>query len=287
VLTSFPLTGPVFEHQFGVSAFPIGQPIFVTDALYNQETQLRRELLASTHRDDYLVEWSAGSDLRDVFCWICDRSDSLSRRADGVQSRLSKDRVDEDRMCLEWLGRNLQEDIVLLADDLQAGYPTVAGCVCFPSGWTLRDKVGQSLVDVHAEVPEYRQQLHSPTEKLFSRLRLGKTVWRSNWGVRPSRDLDQSPRRLAEVADAARQMQASEVGHRCFFRVETQTITRLRSGFILFTIRTRQSALGQLSGEQKQRLRGVLATCPTETLRYKGVAPMLPSIQAYLNAETA
>jgi hypothetical protein len=296
VITEFPLRRAVFEHHFGVSSFPADRPIFCTDERYGEETQQRRAQLRSPHRDQYLIE-PGSSDPRErrdrdrksigeLYGWVCRRSDSLVCDDGGFRSRRSGESIDASELTFEWLGRNLQEDIVLLADAPRDGFPIVAGCVCFPSGWSLGEKFGHSLLDVHAAVPGYRDHLHPPAEKLFGRLKVGKTVQRCNWGVRGCGDLDQSPRREAQWKSGIASIDAVNAGRRCFFRVETQTITRLGFGWIVFTIRTRQCPLEQLSAAQQRTLRGVLASCPPETLAYKGIAPLLTSVLEYLDGRS-
>ncbi len=296
MITEFPLHRDVFEHSFGVSAFPADQPIFCTDQRYHDEIRQRRQVLQSPERGDYLVEPDSSpadarskrgdTRLRELFDWICRRSDSLVHRDGGIESRRSGESIDAADFSFHWLGSNLQEDVILMADELRNGYPIVGGCVCFPSGWSLGEKVGQSLLGVHTAVPGYRKHLHPPAEKLFGRLKVGKTVRRSNWGLRPSSDLDQSPGREACWKSGIAAIDSANAGRRCWFRVETQTITRLGCGWIVFTIRTRQCPLGQLSGANQRTLRGVLASCPPETLAYKGITPMFDSLLGYLDGRS-
>jgi hypothetical protein len=181
------------------------------------------------------------------------------------------------------IARHVQEDLVVMSPDAEAGFPLIAGVVCFPSGWCIGDKIGKSLLSIHDPVPEFKLALNDPTQRLMQRLKPGRPVWRMNWGVRPSGMLDQSPRHAETLGKARRQVTAANAGRRCFFRVERQTLARLpRCGHVLFTIHTHQCRLEQLEEQQTRLLWGVIDSCPAETLAYKGILPIRAAIQAFL-----
>lgn len=275
MLSHFPLKRPVFEHQFGISALPAATPMVRADEHFETETAIRDRLLHSPWKDDYLSEPAnlTSHSLAALYGLLAQRSDLILETPVGFEHALSGESLDADQLTLQWLGRHLQEDVVLLADTPEAGCPVIGGCVCFPSGWSLREKLGRSLIDVHESVPGYLQQLHPATDKLFRRLKLGKTVWRTNWGVRPWNQLDQSPRHAEPLRQRQQAITADNADCECYFRVEFQTVTRLNK-FFVFTIRTEQCPLRELSVQQRRILHGVLQTCPEPVLRYKGIWPL-------------
>jgi hypothetical protein len=148
----------------------------------------------------------------------------------------------------------------------------IAGVVCFPSGWSIAEKIGQPVAEIHDRVPAFAEQMSSRTEALMSKIAVGRPVWRTNWGVRTSARLDQSPKHAKTIREAATSIDASNAGSRCYFRVERQTLSRLPlTHDILFTIHTVQTPVDQLNEDQRQTLASWLATCPAETLRYKSI----------------
>ncbi len=168
----------------------------------------------------------------------------------------------------------MQEDLVILRGDPSAGHPLIAGIVCFPNGWSIADKIDQPIDAVHDPVPGYAEVMSQTINRLLEGLKPERPVWRTNWGVRPSGLLDQSPKKMSAVREAARHLNASNVGRECFFRVERQTLSRLpRTNDILFTIHTHQCPIRELETWQQRNLRGVLASCPEDMLLYKGIAP--------------
>ena len=109
------------------------------------------------------------------------------------------------------------------------GHPMIAGVVCFPNGWTIRDKAGLSIDKVHDPVPEYAEvmvsfrrqpQPSSKTDDLFELLR---------WAIRPSQRLDESPKMKAQVDKEQSELNPENVSRKCYFRVEYQTLTRLET----------------------------------------------------------
>ena len=104
---------------------------------------------------------------------------------------------------------SIQEDVVILSGDPQTEHAILAGVVCFPSGWSIAEKIGKSIDATHEPVPEYQAVFADATNRLLSRLKAHRPVWRMNWGVRCSGQLDQSPKHASflEAQLARRTMQ--------------------------------------------------------------------------------
>ncbi len=123
----------------------------------------------------------------------------------------------------------IPEDLVIMrkCDD---GWRLVAGSVCFPSSWSLQEKIGKPLHDVHAPVPEFNKGSRNANmiERIFDNLQVGQPVERFNWSIYNDDALyhdDRSSEHMNQETD-------------CYLRVERQTLTKLpKSGDILFTIR--------------------------------------------------
>ncbi len=282
----FPLRNDRFEHDFGVRAIPPGEGILDRTRESDQEVALKCELLEK--------------DLPNYFQALPESSSACEEAASMLASQASPDAViDQDStsrshdadcpgLALLNVARTIQEDVVVLRGDEQQGdeergHPILAGVVCFPSGWSIADKVGLSILSTHAPVPEYQSVLSTSTERLLAKLKVNRPVWRTNWGVRCSPRLDQSPKHAIALAQELASLRSDNVGDRCYFRVERQTLSRLpTSRAILFTIHTYQAPLRELSVQERQILHGVLKTCPDATLHYKGIAPMRELLIDYL-----
>ncbi len=111
-------------------------------------------------------------------------------------------------------------------------FTVVAGCVCFPSGWRLTDKLGQSVGEVHQPVPQLNSILGPQIDRLLSRLRSGKCLVRANWGVCGCPEFNQHlDRNLPAIASPVKLNQA-------WLRREDQCLFTLpRTGGVVFGIR--------------------------------------------------
>jgi dimethylamine monooxygenase subunit A len=233
---------------------------------YAAEIELKQRLLAE--------------DLENYFAAL-PGSEPAQQEAASLVARCAGKPLQSGDDSLLSMARLVQEDLVVLSGDSASGHPVIAGVVCFPSGWTIREKLGQTILSVHRPVPEYATVMGASTDKLLSQLKAGRPVWRMNWGVRASGDLDQSPKHLLQ-----QRREISEAGSQCYFRVERQTLSRLpESGAILFTIHTHQCQLAELASWQQSNLLGVLQSCPEETLQYKGIARIWEPVCRFLRSE--
>ncbi len=247
---------------------------------YQDEILLRRRAFADDPAYYFAAEPDSIAAQRDARDLIVAAADFL---ASGHNHKLDEP-IDcqRDPPLLE-IARHVQEDLAIIGDDAERGFPLIAGAIAFPSGWCIGDKVGKSLLAIHEPVPEYATELNPPTERLMQRLKPGRPVWRMNWGVRPSGQLDQSPRHQLYLRQRRAWITAENAGSECFFRVERQTLARLQpSGAILFAIHTHCAPLNELSTLQRKHLVGVIRTCSDETLDYKGILAMREPIVAYL-----
>ena len=275
----FPLTKDRFEHEFGIRAIPPSESIVEATDHYDQQIQLRRDALA---RDaDYYFQSTedrkvAQREARDL---VISSAPFLS----GARNGRTGEPIDlHHRFALLEIARHVQEDLAIMSGDADRGFPLIAGAIIFPSGWCIGDKLGKSVLAIHRDVPEFESELNEQTQQLLARLKLERPVWRMNWGVRPSGQLDQSPMHGVMLKQRGDLITAANAGSECYFRVEHQTLSRLPGGDILFTIHTHQTPLNVLSQQQRRDLLGVLETCPPETLRYKGIWPMRHPVTDYL-----
>lgn len=177
---------------------------------------------------------------------------------------------------LDWVGRQVQEDVLILANDHAAGFPLVAGQLCFANMWCLDDKIGQSFLAIHEPVPLFAAQLGRPSTLLLERMKLERPVWRLNWSIVSNNWLNLSTLFAAQNRESKQQVTATNAGERCFLRVERQGLARLpASGAVLFTIHTYLSALAEecRSSDRARLIHGTLHSIPPDVLAYKGIAP--------------
>lgn len=151
------------------------------------------------------------------------------------------------------------------------GWPLAAASLCFPSRWSLVDKLGRPMAEVHQPVEGYAQELANRVDRFFDRLD-ERIVWRRNWFIHPEESLYQPAR--PPGGDPV--IPADRCGDDLYLRSERQTLRRLSSsGWVLFTIRIQQDPVGRFV-EQEQRaalFRRWLAEASVEQQAHRGVSP--------------
>ena len=136
----------------------------------------------------------------------------------------------------------VQEDLVLMRRD-EEGWRLVAASLCFPSSWSLTEKFGKPLQDIHTPVPGFGPgtRIADIIQRMFDKLQVAQPVERMNWSLQAGSAL------YMPLSNAGRQERAerkpshfaeTDVAANAFIRVERQTLRKLpKSGDVLFTVR--------------------------------------------------
>ena len=268
-----PVTGKPWRLTMGLRPLPRHAWLEV-DQHRERELTAKGDLLATT--PDVVIGVAPGSDAaqRELETAIID--DLAEHHGLEVHSVARADEAPIVRAA-----RLVQEDLCLF--ERRGGtWEMTAACVCFPSRWTLSEKVGQNLSAIHGPVPGYAEALGRPVEALFNRLHPDRPVWRLNWTI-----LDTNELHLP--TPAARQgLHLPDDLSTMTFRIERQTLRTLpETGAICFTIRTYTAPLGELLADQPALaadLAATLRTVDVEMATYKGWADLLPSLIAWLES---
>jgi hypothetical protein len=168
------------------------------------------------------------------------------------------------RATIEAGKRHEVDWVVLRADAVACG-----GAVCFPSGWSLREKMGLPLSHIHAAVPGLNDALQPRIDAFLATLSPGEAFERSNWGLSPSAELNRHSARQLKRFDAHTPLALTWV------RLEEQILYRLpQTRAILFGIRVTLRALAKVARDPDvaARIAHALRTMPEAVAVYKGVA---------------
>jgi len=167
------------------------------------------------------------------------------------------------------LGRNWEPDLLILRVEPNVQPRLVAGCVCFPSSWSLEEKIGHPLDFIHKPVATLNEQFASPIQQFMARMK-PETSWeRINWGLSRSPELNQHPARKLPRLDSSVSL------HEVFFRAEYQSLVSLpSSGGVLFGIRLVIEPVEQLRSDPVfvEGLSRALKSMPEPIAQYKGLA---------------
>jgi heme-dependent oxidative N-demethylase alpha subunit-like protein len=188
------------EFRFSLGIGSVEPADFFRNVEGDRLLELRRQALDESV-SDYLYA------IRDEGTWSAAR-DFISGLEPGV-----------DTTSVDSLGRSWEPDFVIL--DRAAPHQVSGGCVCFPSGWSLREKIGKSLFLTHQPVPGLNDDLGANISKLLSRIEAGQFFQRTNWGLTRAAELDQHPRHKIPAIGAEADPR------RVYLRIEWQVLTAI------------------------------------------------------------
>lgn len=128
------------------------------------------------------------------------------------------------------LSRLVQEDFCILQKQGDE-HALTAALLCFPSAWTLSEKIGKPLTSIHVPVPSYDAGIAARVQRLFDGVQPGRPVWRANYLRYDLPDLHQ-PHTEANPRPVGNANSPYE-------RSERQTVLRLPgTGAVVFSIHT-------------------------------------------------
>ena len=247
------------EFRFSLGIGSVEPAEFFRNVQRDQLLELRRQALDSSP-SDYLQP------IRDEGLWLAVREfvNGLERGADATS--------------IDALGRSWEPDFVIL--DRTAAHQVRGGCVCFPSGWSLREKIGKSLFLTHAPVPGLNDDLGTNISKLLSRIDAGQFFQRTNWGLTGAAELDQHPRHRIPAIAAEADPQS------VYLRIEWQVLTAIAEAALLFGIRVFHVTITEVrqSPELALRLARNLETMPDAVAQYKRLDQCRGGLVKYLKA---
>ncbi len=264
------------------------------DEHYVPEMAERRRLLAVRHGDVFATlpgSEAARQEVLDVLAELLPRRFPAWFSRDGATLRNhltgeTWDLADLPHDPLEVAGRLVQEDLCLLR--LTPEGPVLdAAVLCFPSRWSLAEKLGQPLATIHTRVPFYADRLAKPVDRLMPNLRDGKMVVRLNWGMTDDPALYAESRKFRREHNPDVTME--NAGEKIWLRVERQTLRLLpASGAVLFGIRTHLYTVGRLAADRQVAadLAAAVRGLPPEMALYKSIPPFRAALLAYLDARS-
>jgi hypothetical protein len=185
---------------------------------------------------------------------------------------------------LELCERIVQEDLILMrpprANDKSDQFAMAAAAVVF-SFSELPEKLGKPVGFIHAPVPGYEKHIRKSMDLTFKKLlKVEQPMWRNNWGIAPSGQLDE-PLYGSTAAQAHRKFStpSREEIKAKFLKVEYQTIRRLpRTQNLLFTVKTMADPMSSLEEVP------LAASCLAKSIR--GMSPEMRAYKGIENDET-
>ncbi|WP_026620327.1 dimethylamine monooxygenase subunit A [Ensifer sp. WSM1721] len=166
-------------------------------------------------------------------------------RRDGDAMVVGKRRVPlSSEAALVTAGSLVQDDLAIM-ECKEGDWRLTAAYVAFPSSWSLAEKFGRAMHEIHAPVPGFEAGTRNAEliVRMFDKLPAGRLVERFNWAVNVDGALH-LPKSKSEGI-GAEAVTLAEDG--TFIRVERQTLRKLpQTGAIVFTIRIYSDPLAAL-----------------------------------------
>jgi hypothetical protein len=150
------------------------------------------------------------------------------------------------------------------------GWRLAAASLSFPSSWSLEEKFGKPLHEIHTPVPGFGPGTRNAIliDRIFDNLKVGQPVKRLNWSIYTDDTLYHADRSAEDRA-----LHPNGVTD-YFIRIERQTLRKMPvSGDILFTIRIHLDPLAALKSEPAAigPFREQLCGLDAAELAYKGL----------------
>ena len=147
--------------------------------------------------------------------------------------------------------------------DEDTSYLFTAGVLCFPNRWKLPDKIGKTLIDTHAPVPDYAAAVGATVDRFLARLRPLRFYTRRNWGLASVPDLH-LPESVAPVNPTT--------DTNFFLRIETQGFLKLpQTEAVVFSIRTNVTPWADVPDEMRTAIIDAVRELSAPWKAYKSI----------------
>jgi heme-dependent oxidative N-demethylase alpha subunit-like protein len=153
--------------------------------------------------------------------------------------------LDHDQPLLT-AARLVQEDLVLM-EETEGEHILTGAVLCFPASWSLAEKFGRNLFDIHVPVAPYTDDVGKRVQRLFDFIKPELPMWRANFLIYSDPDLHQ-PRHMEN------RRSIDETAPK-WVRVERQCLLKLPiTGAVVFSIHSYVVPIGTLSSEELDEL---------------------------------
>ena len=185
-----------------------------------------------------------------------------------------------EKYGLEELARTVQEDLCILrrTDD---GWVLRAAAVCFPSYWSLHEKMGKPLKELHGPVPNMHSSIDRAITKTLDKMERETPVERFNWTLTSDEYLYQPSPIRKQIGE----VNSRNIAWKIFIRTERQTFMKLKNNDILFTTRTYLNSLVTACQDRKLALglHSSIMNTPSEVWYHRGVDKFGGKVLEYID----
>ncbi|EAW07303.1 heme-dependent oxidative N-demethylase family protein [Aspergillus clavatus NRRL 1] len=187
---------------------------------------------------------------------------------------------------LEIAVRLTMEDLSILMQREDGEFYLAASASLFPVGWTVKERIGWTISQLHNPVPLWHQQVANSVSKFLARLTPASPMERSNYFVevkRPNETLFEILYRPTTLSEE----NPSPAPEDIVIRRERQTFRRLpRTGTIVFGVKTFLTTLDELPMQELRNLAKETRSWPDVIGEYKGREVWGPKVLEFCERKT-
>ena len=279
------------RQPFSIGVAPLDSDDWIRpDALLADELA-QKEALIATQRDTVWREEAATraaqAEVRDMLAaFVTRRYPQWFQREGGSLHILPARRcvILDDAPPLLAASRFVQDDLCLMQRGVD-GWRLVAASLCAPSTWSLAEKIGLPMAQIHAPVPGFAGRMGDVIARIFDSLQPGQIVERFNWSIYGDNALNHP---LSRAAPHEHFPAGKAVLPKAHIRIERQTLRRMPAcGDILFTIRIYPEPIAMFKEHPRgpalaAGLRAQLLSLNADQLAYKGLVTAQERLAAAL-----
>ena len=170
------------------------------------------------------------------------------------------------RPAITTAGLLVQEDLIMIQQKPDEKFYLTAGSLCFPSDWSLKEKLGLPIQEIHSPIPTLNRNLGKTIDLFLAKMQVQQQYWRVNFLLSTSPQLSQL-KNVEELNQYRKKPITRENIHCLYLRNERETLTKLKeSKNIIFTLKTYITAFHDLHPITAQQLALLIEAMPKEAL---------------------
>ena len=175
-LARTPYDGSATPFTIGLKPLDLAEWLEI-DALYQPYLAEKRRLFAERPDDVFAQEAGTEDAQREVL-------DLVRAHLEAHAPHLPRLDARPGEAPLKTASLMVQEDLVLMRRG-EDGWRLAAASLCFPSSWSLAEKFGRPLQDIHVPVPGFGPGTRNETVigRIFDNLAVDRPVERANWSL--------------------------------------------------------------------------------------------------------
>tara|TARA_B100001057_G_scaffold498664_1_gene606458 strand:- start:1433 stop:2248 length:816 start_codon:yes stop_codon:yes gene_type:complete len=249
-----PWAGAKPKYRLGLTPIPLEQ--WFTQPISPDVLRHKQNMLSNHYADVVAVSKAHGGD--SAQCQLSDQLGASAEHPDLIANMALS--VDDDLCIMQSTGEQR----------------LVAGCVCSPSYWNLRSKIGKPMRLIHAPVASMNEKIGGSIERFIKGVQLLRPFERINWFVHGD----------TERWHPAEEPLPKTPVHTWYIRSERETLCRFSDEHLLFTINTRFQPLAAIADhpEAQQDLLATLGNLDADEVDYFGGARKCAMLTEYLHS---